>query len=62
MQAKRRCTAPDDIGASSMDSDSEFSLSPEVGIKMGTGDKVKAEGEGGPAGCQYLKAGTPSPY
>ena len=33
----------------------------QVGFKLGTGEEVKEEGEGG--GCQpeYLKAGTPSP-
>ena len=39
-------------------------LGVQVGFKLGTGDKVKEEGEtveGGPSGDQYLKAGTPSP-
>ena len=34
----------------------------QVGFKMGTGEKVKEEGDDGPADCQYLIAGTPSPY
>ena len=42
----------------------KYGLGVQVGFKLETGEKVKEEGETGecgPAGDQYLKAGTPSP-
>ena len=39
----------------------KYGLGGQVRFKLGTGEKVKDKGEGGPAGGQHLKAGTPSP-
>ncbi len=45
IQENLRCTAPDDIGPSSVDSESD-------GFKLETGDQVEAKGEAGEHGHQ----------